>query len=169
MIRRLAHEIAERNRGLERVALVGIQTRGVPLARRLLKALEAVEPHRPPLGTLDITFYRDDFGQAGFDPHVKQTDLPFDVTGMRLVVVDDVLYTGRTIRAAMDEIMDFGRPGAIQLAVLVDRGGRELPIAPTYVGMTVPSRADEDVRVRLAEVDGETDSIRVMQGKGERR
>lgn len=166
MIRRLALEIAERNRGLERVALVGIQTRGVPLARRLLAALEPTGSQRPPLGTLDITFYRDDFTRPDFDPEVKDTELAFDVTGMRIVLVDDVLHTGRTIRAAMDELVDFGRPASIQLAVLVDRGGRELPIEPTFVGMTVPTRADESVRVTLSEVDPSGDAIRVIKREG---
>ena len=163
MIRRLALEIAERNRGLENVALVGIQTRGVPLARRLLNAMEPAEKRRPPFGTLDISFYRDDFTRPDFDPEVKDTELTFDVTGMRIVLVDDVLHTGRTIRAAMDELVDFGRPAAIQLAVLVDRGGRELPIEPTYVGMKVQTRVDESVRVQLSEVDPTGDAIRVIQ------
>ena len=167
MIRRLALEIAERNHGLERVAFVGIQTRGVPLARRLLAALEPVEKQRPPSGTLDITFYRDDFAQPDFDPRVKATELAFDVTGMTIVLVDDVLYTGRTIRAAMDEIVDFGRPAAIQLAVLVDRGGRELPIEPTFVGMKVPVRGDESVHVRFSETDDQPDSIKVVKRGGE--
>jgi pyrimidine operon attenuation protein/uracil phosphoribosyltransferase len=168
MLRRVGLEIAERNRGLARVALVGIQSRGVPLARRLAGTLESDESAKPPLGTLDISFYRDDFDRLDFDPDVKATALPFDVTGMHIVLVDDVLYTGRTIRAAMDEIMDFGRPATIQLAVLVDRGGRELPIAPTFVGMTAPARRDEAVRVHLKETDGE-DAIWVAQREEARR
>lgn len=169
MVQDLARQIATAHPGLERIALVGIQTRGVPLARRLLDALERIGPRRPPLGTLDITFYRDDFAQAGFDPQVRETELPFDVMGMRIVLVDDVLHTGRTIRAAMDEIMDYGRPAAIELAVLVDRGGRELPIAPTYVGLTVPTQADQAVRVYLSEVDASGDAVRVVQRKESQR
>ena len=161
MVRRLGLEIGERNRGLERVGIVGIQTRGVPLAKRIRGSLG----REVPFGTLDITFYRDDFAQAGFDPQVRETDLAFDVSGMRLVLVDDVLHTGRTIRAAMDVLMDYGRPASIQLAVLVDRGGRELPIAPTFVGMTVAPRNDEAVRVYLSEVDAAGDAIRLVQRK----
>lgn len=169
MIASLAQAIAAANPSLDRVALVGIQTRGVPLAKRLLAALEGRGSGRPKLGTLDITFYRDDFAQAGFDPQVRETELPFDVMGMKLVLVDDVLHTGRTIRAAMDELMDFGRPAAIELAVLVDRGGRELPIAPTYVGMTVPAGADQAVKVYLSEVDASGDAVRIVQRKGSQR
>lgn len=166
MVRRLALEIAERNRGLTKVALAGIQTRGVPLARRLIAAMDAREGAVPPLGTLDISFYRDDFARSGFNPDVKGTDLSFDVAGLNIVLVDDVLHTGRTIRAAMDEIMDFGRPATIQLAVLVDRGGRELPIAPTFVGMEAAPRGEEAVKVRLSEIDGE-DGVWVLP-RGER-
>lgn len=163
MIRRLALEIEERNKGLGGVALVGIQTRGVPLAKRLIGAMEG--DGKPPLGTLDISFYRDDFARDGFSPDVKDTELPFDVTGLHIVLVDDVLHTGRTIRAAMDEVIDFGRPATIQLAVLVDRGGRELPIAPTFVGMSAAPRGEEAVKVRLSETDGE-DGVWVLPRGG---
>lgn len=153
---RIAHEILERNKGCSDVALVGIHTRGVHLARRLQERLLKIEGRRPPLGTLDITLYRDDL-HLGDPPRfsVGSTDIPFSVDGMKIVVVDDVLYTGRSIRAALDHLMDFGRPMEIQLAVLVDRGHRELPIRADYVGRNVPTSRSEVVRVLLLEEDGE--------------
>jgi len=153
-IRRIAQEITERNGGLERVCLVGIRTRGVDLARRLREVLARDEGTAPPLGELDITLYRDD-APGRWMPEVRPTTMPFDVEDKVIVLVDDVLYTGRTVRAAIDALMDFGRPTAIQLAVLVDRGHRELPIAADYVGRRVETRVDETVRVRLEERDGE--------------
>ena len=166
MVRRMAMEISEQNPGLVGVALVGILTRGVTLSRRIGKVLESMESVRVPMGSLDITFYRDDFDSPDFDPEVKDTDLSFDVTGKRIVLVDDVLQTGRTIRAAMDAIIDFGRPAQIQLAILIDRGGRELPIAPTYVGKRTGTRKDEKIRVSLSETDGGDDQVFVVQRFG---
>ncbi|HEX6677832.1 MAG TPA: bifunctional pyr operon transcriptional regulator/uracil phosphoribosyltransferase PyrR [Actinomycetes bacterium] len=151
---RIAHEVAERNRGVDGVVLVGLHTRGVPLARRLAAKLAEIEGGPVPVGALDVSMYRDDIGLrppvAGHDTH-----LPFDLAAKMVVLVDDVLYTGRTIRAALDALLDFGRPRAIQLAVLVDRGHRELPLRADYVGKNVPTAADEAVRVRLAETDGD--------------
>jgi pyrimidine operon attenuation protein/uracil phosphoribosyltransferase len=151
---RIAHEIVERNRGIEDAVLVGLLTRGVPLAHRLAKVLERMEDRRIPQGQIDITFHRDDLATRPLQPLVGRSDIPVDVTGLQVILVDDVLYTGRSIRAAMDEIMDYGRPHSIQLAVLVDRGHRELPIRPDYVGKNVPTSRDEEVRVKLGEVDG---------------
>ena len=163
MVRRIAMEITERNRDPSRLALVGIHTRGVPLARRILAALPQGGPHRPRMGSLDITLHRDDFDRPSFDPEVRDSDLSFDITGLNVVLVDDVLHTGRTIRAAIDELMDFGRPAQIQLAVLVDREGRELPIAPTFVGQRVATRSNESIRVRLGEVDPGPEAVYVVQ------
>ena len=152
---RIAHEILERNKGAEDVALVGIANRGDDLARRLAEKIVEVEGTKVPVGVLDITFYRDDIGMRAEAPEVHETRIDFDVTGAVVVLVDDVLFTGRTIRAAMDALFDLGRPRAIQLAVLVDRGHRELPIRADYVGKNVPTNPADDVRVRVAELDGE--------------
>lgn len=143
---RMAHEIVERNHGLDDVVLVGLQTGGVPLARRLAEALHEIEAYDVPVGTLDVAFYRDDIGLRPVLPEAV-TDIPFDVTGLIVVLVDDVLFTGRTIRAALDALTDFGRPRAVQLAVMVDRGHRELPIRPDFVGKNLPTRRDEMVNV----------------------
>jgi pyrimidine operon attenuation protein/uracil phosphoribosyltransferase len=151
---RISHEIVEKQAGTAGLALVGIQRRGVPLAHRLADAIAEHEGVRLPVGALDITFYRDDLSMIAQQPVVKGTDIPFDVTGQTIVLVDDVLYTGRTIRAAMDALMDFGRPRAIRLAVLVDRGHRELPIRADHVGKNVPTSREELVRVHLLETDG---------------
>ena len=154
-VTRIAHEILERNKGAESVTLVGIAARGDDLARRLAREIERIEGTRPPVGVLDITFYRDDIGLRTEAPEVHETRIDGDITGKTIVLVDDVLFTGRTIRAAMDALVDFGRPTAIQLAVLVDRGHRELPIRADFVGKNLPTRRDEDVRVALRELDGE--------------
>jgi pyrimidine operon attenuation protein/uracil phosphoribosyltransferase len=154
-VTRIAHEIVERNKGAGRVALIGIAARGDDLARRLASEIERIEEVRVPVGVLDITFYRDDIGLRAEAPEVHETRIDFDITDIAVVLVDDVLFTGRTVRAAMDALVDFGRPHAIQLAVLVDRGHRELPIRADYVGKNVPTRKDEDVQVRLSELDGE--------------
>jgi pyrimidine operon attenuation protein / uracil phosphoribosyltransferase len=156
---RIAHEIVERNGGVEDLVLVGLQTRGVPLAERLAAKLDELEGAEVPLGELDVTFYRDDLAVRTLQPIVKRTDIPVDVTDKRIVLVDDVLFTGRTIRAALDEVMDFGRPRNVQLAVLVDRGHRELPIRADYVGKNVPTSRDEKVRVRVVEVDGSDEVV----------
>jgi pyrimidine operon attenuation protein/uracil phosphoribosyltransferase len=159
-VTRIAHEILERNKGAGELALVGIAARGDDLARRLANELRRIEGAEVPVGTLDITFYRDDIGMRAEAPEVHLTDIPFDVTDKTVVLVDDVLFTGRTIRAAMDAVVDYGRPQAIQLAVLVDRGHRELPIRADFVGKNVPTRADELVRVLLDETDGQ-DAVEV--------
>ena len=152
---RIAHEILERNEGCESLAIVGIVTRGDLLAKELVDRIREIEGVDVPLGSLDISFYRDDF-QTHFSPEVHATDIPFDVDGKRIVLVDDILYTGRTIRCALDAVMDLGRPSRIELAVLVDRGHRELPICPDFVGKNVPSSHEENVRLYLKEVDGRT-------------
>ncbi len=152
---RIAHEILERNEGCENLAIVGIVTRGDLLAKELVDKIREIEGVDVPLGSLDISFYRDDF-QTHFSPEVHATDIPFDVDGKRIVLVDDILYTGRTIRCALDAVMDLGRPSRIELAVLVDRGHRELPICPDFVGKNVPSSHEENVRLYLKEVDGRT-------------
>jgi pyrimidine operon attenuation protein/uracil phosphoribosyltransferase len=152
---RISHEIVEKQAGTAGLVLVGIQRRGVPLAHRIADAIAEHEGVRLPVGALDITFYRDDLSLIAQQPLVKGTDLPFDLNGATIVLVDDVLYTGRTIRAAMDALVDFGRPQAIRLAVLIDRGHRELPIRADHVGKNVPTSREEIVRVHLAEIDGE--------------
>jgi len=152
---RLSHEIVEKQAGTDGLLLIGIQRRGVPLARRIAAAIEENEGGDVPVGALDITFYRDDLSMVAQQPVVKGTELPSGIDGRTIVLVDDVLYTGRTIRAAMDALVDFGRPRAIRLAVLVDRGHRELPIRADHVGKNVPTSREELVRVHLEEIDGE--------------
>ncbi len=152
---RISHEIVEKHAGTDGLALVGIQRRGVPLAARVAEAIREHEGVEIPVGALDITFYRDDLSMVAQQPIVKGTAIPFDLNGRTVVLVDDVLYTGRTIRAAMDALIDFGRPQAIRLAVLVDRGHRELPIRADHVGKNVPTSREETVRVQLEETDGE--------------
>jgi pyrimidine operon attenuation protein/uracil phosphoribosyltransferase len=152
---RISHEIVEKQAGTEGLVLVGIQRRGVPLAHRVAAAIREHEGAEVPVGALDITFYRDDLSLVAQQPVVKGTAIPFDLNGSTVVLVDDVLYTGRTIRAAMDALIDFGRPRAIRLAVLVDRGHRELPIRADHVGKNVPTSREETVRVHLSEIDGE--------------
>jgi pyrimidine operon attenuation protein / uracil phosphoribosyltransferase len=155
---RMTHEIAEQSPDLANLALVGIQRRGVELAARLAGLLESFYNVRPPTGAIDITFYRDDIdarpGKVVEQPLVHSTDIPFDINDKTIVLVDDVLYTGRTIRAAIDALFDYGRPTAVRLAVLVDRGHRDLPIRPDFVGKNVPTSRNEDVVVRLVEMDG---------------
>jgi len=156
---RIAHEVIERNAGIEQVALVGIRARGVPLSERLAQAIAETEEGKPvPVGILDITLYRDDVSIRPGLPIVRSTAIPFAIDGWTVVLVDDVLYTGRTVRAAMDALMDLGRPRRIQLAVLVDRGHRELPIRADFVGKNVPTARDEEIFVRLQETDG-TDEV----------
>ena len=161
---RIAHEILERNRGLEHLALVGIRTRGVPLARRLAHTLREINHHEIPTGTLDITLYRDDLMRTavGAQPVVRRTEIPFSIDDKRILLVDDVLYTGRTIRAALDALIEFGRPRAIQLIVLVDRGHRELPIKADYVGKNLPTSTSQSVQVHLTEIDGR-DEVEILE------
>ena len=153
---RIAHEILERNRALEELALVGIRTRGVPLARRIAQSIREINQHDIPTGALDITLYRDDLMRTavGAQPLIRRTEIPFSIDDRRILLVDDVLYTGRTIRAALDALIEFGRPKAIQLVVLVDRGHRELPIKADYVGKNLPTSLSQSVQVHLQEVDG---------------
>jgi len=162
---RIAHEILERNRGLDELALIGIRTRGVPLARRLARALKEINGDDVPTGALDITLYRDDLMRhpVGPQPVVRRTEIPFSIDDRKIMLVDDVLYTGRTIRAALDALIDFGRPRVIQLIALVDRGHRELPIKADYVGKNLPTSLKQSVQVRLQEIDG-TDEI-VIEGE----
>lgn len=155
---RMAHEILERNRSAQQLAIVGVRTRGVPLAQRLAAAVAGIEQVQVPVGTLDITRYRDDRPDRS-TPTVRPAPLPFDVAGKTVVVVDDVLYTGRTVRAALDALIDLGRPAEIQLAVLIDRGHREVPIRPDYVGKNLPTSSREHVAVRVAEVDGKDEVV----------
>jgi pyrimidine operon attenuation protein/uracil phosphoribosyltransferase len=153
-LRRIANQIVERNRGAENLLVVGIQTRGVNLAERLVGLITQIEGEVVPTGKLDITLYRDDLRHNPLQPTVRSTDLPADITGLNVVLVDDVFYTGRTVRAALDALVDFGRPASITLAVLIDRGHQELPIRADFTGAEINTRKDEDVVVRVAEVDG---------------
>ena len=165
---RIAHEIVERNRGVGDLALVGVRTRGVPIARRLAALLREITGVEVATGALDITLYRDDLMKiaVGPQPIVRRTEIPFSIDGRHIVLVDDVLYTGRTSRSARDALSDFGRPSTIQLVVLVDRGHRELPIKADYVGKNVPTSRRETIHVRLAEIDG-TDEVTLDQTEGE--
>ncbi|MBI3756312.1 MAG: bifunctional pyr operon transcriptional regulator/uracil phosphoribosyltransferase PyrR [Deltaproteobacteria bacterium] len=151
---RIAHEIIEKNKGLEDVVFLGIPTRGVHIAKRLRDIFKAIEGVILPVGSVDATLYRDDIGMKHDQPVLKEMEIPVSIENKKIVIVDDVLFTGRTIRAAMNVIMDFGRPGSIQLAVLIDRGHRELPIRPDYVGKNVPTSTQEKVKVHLKETDG---------------
>jgi pyrimidine operon attenuation protein/uracil phosphoribosyltransferase len=152
---RIAHEIVESNRGAHKLVLIGIERRGVPLAERIAAIIEEIEQVSPPVGRLDITLYRDDLNTIAHNPVVRPTIMPFDLNQQRVVLVDDVLFTGRTVRAAIDQIMDFGRPERVQLAVLIDRGHRELPVRADYVGKNLPTSRKEIVRVKLRETDGQ--------------
>ncbi|WP_207732150.1 bifunctional pyr operon transcriptional regulator/uracil phosphoribosyltransferase PyrR [Heliobacterium chlorum] len=154
-ITRIAHEILEKNQGVKDLVLIGIRRRGVPLALRLQQKIQEIEGVQVPLGALDITLYRDDLTTLDVQPVIHKTEVPFSLTKKTVVLVDDVLYTGRTVRAALDALIDIGRPQAIQLAVLIDRGHRELPIRADFVGKNVPTSKREVISVRVAEVDGE--------------
>ena len=161
---RIAHEILERNRGLDELALVGIRRRGAPIARRLAQAIQKISGHDVPTGALDITLYRDDLMRTpvGPQPVVRRTEIPFSIDDKHIILVDDVLYTGRTIRAALDALIDFGRPRSIQLVVLVDRGHRELPIKADYVGKNLPTSPSQSVQVQLTEIDGQ-DAVDIQE------
>ncbi|MEA4880814.1 MAG: bifunctional pyr operon transcriptional regulator/uracil phosphoribosyltransferase PyrR [Synergistaceae bacterium] len=167
ILRRIAVEIVERNKGLEKVILIGIQRRGVYLAARLREILKEMENVKVPRGELDITLYRDDISTLADQPVVHSTSVPGDITGKRVVLVDDVLFTGRTIRAALDALTDLGRPERVQLVVLVDRGHRELPIAADYVGKVIPTSRMENVEVRVKELDGEDRAVICERTGGE--
>jgi pyrimidine operon attenuation protein/uracil phosphoribosyltransferase len=164
---RIAHEIVERNRGVADVALVGVRSRGVPIARRLARSLTDITGDEVPTGALDITLYRDDLmgHAAGTQPVVRRTEIPFSIDDRTIILADDVLYTGRTTRAALDALIDFGRPRAIQLIVLVDRGHRELPIKADYVGKNVPTSRRQQVHVRLQEID-HVDEVTIEEQEG---
>ena len=166
-LNRLASEVIESHPDPSDIVLVGIQTRGGPLALRLSRIIEELSGTAPPVGYVDISFYRDDLSMISEKPLVKSTELPFDINGKTVILVDDVLYTGRTVRAAMDELMDYGRPKAIRLCVLVDRGNRELPICPDFVGKAFHAGLDETVDVKVMEIDG-SDRVLVVERRGER-
>lgn len=159
---RIAHEIIERNNGTDMLALIGVRRRGVPIANRLAGYIREIEGAAIPVGILDITLYRDDLTTFNSQPVVRRTEIPFAVTGQKIILVDDVIYTGRTVRAALDAIIDLGRPRSIQLAVLIDRGHRELPIRPDYVGKNVPTSRREEILVRLQEIDKE-ESVLILE------
>jgi pyrimidine operon attenuation protein/uracil phosphoribosyltransferase len=163
---RITHEILERNKGTEGLALIGIRSRGVDIAARLAEKIAAIEDVAVPTGIIDITLYRDDLSRAVQQPQVKGTDIRFPLDELQVVLVDDVLYTGRTIRAALDALMDFGRPRTVQLAVLIDRGHRELPIRADYVGKNLPTALSESVQVRLRERDGRDEVVLVPAEEG---
>lgn len=160
---RIAHEILEKNKSVENLAIVGIRTRGAFLADRIIKYIEEIEGKEVSGGILDITLYRDDLTLIATQPVVKETLIDFDISGKNIVLVDDVLFTGRTIRAALDALTDFGRPSKIQLAVLIDRGHRELPIRADYVGKNVPTSLDQNVKVILKEADEENDQVKIIK------
>jgi len=162
---RIAHEIVEKNKGVEGLVIVGIRTRGVFLANRLAQEIFKIEKKEIPVGTLDITLYRDDLSLIARQPLVLKTEIPFDVSQKKIVLADDVLYTGRTVRAAMDAIVDLGRPQVIQLAVLIDRGHRELPIRADYIGKNLPTSRKEIVKVKLEEVDGENKVVILKESR----
>jgi pyrimidine operon attenuation protein/uracil phosphoribosyltransferase len=164
---RIAHEIIERNKTTEHLILVGMRTRGVPLANRLAANMGNLEKTTIPVGVLDISFYRDDLSSLNQVPTVQRTDIPFNIDDKSIILVDDVLYTGRSIRAAMDALIDLGRPRSIQLAVLVDRGHRELPIRADYVGKNIPSAREEEIKVRLVETDGMDEVVIIQNNRGE--
>ncbi len=166
-IKRIAHEIVERNPDRSQLALVGIRTRGVPLALRISRVIREIEGEIPHTGTLDINLYRDDLSTMADHPVLRKTEIPFDVDDARIVLVDDVLFTGRTIRAALDGLVDLGRPKWIQLAVLVDRGHRELPIRADYVGKNLPTSRAEQVEVRLSEIDGDDEVLLIRASEGQ--
>jgi pyrimidine operon attenuation protein/uracil phosphoribosyltransferase len=160
---RIAHEILERNKGVKDLGLVGIRTGGVHLAHRLVRRIQDIEGVAVPIGELDITLYRDDLSLRKEQPVLRKTSVPFDISGKIIVLVDDVLFTGRTIRAAMDGLIDLGRPAEIQLAVMVDRGHRQLPIKATYIGKNIPTSRDENIQVMLEEA-GEDDRVVILKG-----
>ncbi|HRZ13981.1 MAG TPA: bifunctional pyr operon transcriptional regulator/uracil phosphoribosyltransferase PyrR [Candidatus Omnitrophota bacterium] len=158
---RIAHEIVEKNKGVGDVCIVGIRTRGVHLANRLAASIKQIESREISVGILDITLYRDDLTLIAYQPVVHKTEIGFDITDKNVILVDDVLYSGRTIRAALDALIDLGRPKTIQLAVLIDRGHRELPIRPDYVGKNIPTAKQEMIEVRLLEIDGKDEVVLV--------
>ncbi len=162
---RISHEIIEHNKGLDGIALIGIQRRGVSIARKIRDYLESIEDTKVPMGILDITFYRDDLSTLAAHPVVNGTHIPFDVNGTKIVLIDDVLYTGRTIRSAIDNIFDMGRPSCIQLVELIDRGHRQLPFKADYVGKNIPTSESEQIEVQFEDVDGSTQVLLIKEDK----
>jgi len=158
-IQRISHEIIEKNQGIKNLAVIGIKTRGAVLAERIAYSLAQIEGEKPEVGALDITLYRDDLTEVSEQPVVHATEVDFDINGKKIILVDDVLYSGRTVRCALDELIDFGRPANIQLAVLVDRGHRELPIRPDYIGKNIPTSQEESIEVRLKEIDNKEEVV----------
>lgn len=163
IVTRMAHEMIEKNKGTDQLALIGVRTRGEYLARRIAEKIKNIDGDMLPLGILDVSFYRDDTRAKLKQPQVQSTHIPFDITDKKIILIDDVLYTGRSVRAALDEIMDFGRPAKVELAVLIDRGHRELPIQPDYVGKVVTTAFDEEVKVKMREQDGVDEVIIVIK------
>lgn len=160
-LQRIAHEILEKNQGVENLVVVGIRNKGAYLAERIAKNIKTIEGKEVPVGAMDITLYRDDLTEIAEQPVVRSTEIKFDITGKKIILVDDVLFTGRTVRCALDELIDFGRPANIQLAVLIDRGHRELPIRPDFVGKNIPTAKDESVEVKLKETD-DTEEVLIL-------
>lgn len=158
-IQRISHELVEKNQDIKEMAIIGIKTRGAVLAKRIAKNIEEIENVKIPVGAVDITLYRDDLTEIAEQPVLHATEIDFDITKKNIILVDDVLYTGRTVRCALDELIDFGRPAKIQLAVLVDRGHREFPIRPDYVGKNIPTSKNESIEVRLKEEDGKEEVV----------
>jgi len=165
VIKRIAHEIAEQNHGVDNLAIIGIKSRGAYIAQRVAAKLKDIEKQDVPVGALDITLYRDDLTEIAAHPTVHATEIDFDINGKNIILVDDVLFTGRTVRCALDELIDFGRPAKIQLAVLIDRGHRELPIRPDYVGKNIPTSREESIEVKLKETDGMEEVVLVAEPK----
>lgn len=163
-LQRISHEILEKNQGIENLVVIGIRSRGAYLAERIAGNLEQIEGKEVPVGVVDITMYRDDLTEVAEQPVVHATEIDFDITGKKIILVDDVLFTGRTVRCALDELIDFGRPANIQLAVLIDRGHRELPIRPDFVGKNIPTAKNESVEVKLQETD-ETEEVVILEEK----
>ena len=157
-LQRISHEILEKNHGTKDLAIIGIKTRGAYLAERIAENIKKIEGEQIPVGAIDITLYRDDLTEVAEQPVIHSTEVDFDITDKKIILVDDVLYTGRTVRCALDELIDFGRPANIQLAVLIDRGHRELPIRPDYIGKNIPTAKNEDVKVSLQEIDGKEEA-----------
>ena len=167
-LQRMSHEIIEKNQGVKNLAVIGIRSRGAYLGERIAANLEKIEGQKVPVGAIDITLYRDDLTEVAEQPVVRATDIDFDITGKKIVLVDDVLFSGRTVRCALDELIDFGRPANIQLAVLIDRGHREFPIRPDYVGKNIPTGKEESVEVRIKETD-DVEEVVVLEKTKEKK
>ncbi|MFC1479997.1 bifunctional pyr operon transcriptional regulator/uracil phosphoribosyltransferase PyrR [Candidatus Omnitrophota bacterium] len=169
ILQRIAHEILEKNQGIKDLVVIGIRARGAYLAERIVENLKAIEGSSVPVGALDITLYRDDLTEIAEQPIVHATEIDFDITKKKIILVDDVLFTGRTVRCALDQLIDFGRPSNIQLAVLIDRGHRELPIRPDFVGKNIPTAQNESVEVRLREADDAEEVVILVEKRGNKQ